>query len=255
MNENLATPDREIEQAISDIRETESRLAHIISEIQSKLTPDSIEKRAWAEVRKRLFGGIEEMTDRGLKEMNENIGSGAVDTIRNHPVSTAMFGLGLGLLMVEGWRRRSGKENTAEQPATEEYQSEGLMPENQEETAGLPYMESYEARDRRDYPSGRVSKLKNAAVQRTHNAREKVSHAVDERPLLVGIIGLTAGMIIGAMTSGALRDNRFLQEKRQDLKQKTRELLQDRKERAEHVLADAKRAIKEAAEREHLITH
>ena len=54
-----------------------------------------------------------------LSESGRNIGSETVDTIKQHPGTAALFGMGLGFLLVSSlWNRSSGKEGEHQETYT-----------------------------------------------------------------------------------------------------------------------------------------
>ena len=82
-----------------------------------------------------------------------------------------------------------------------------------------------------------------------------VSSFMDENPLIFGFMGLSAGLILGILTSGVLGENDLLDETRRTVKEKTRQILHDTRQKAGHVLDAARQAAKGEAERQNLMPH
>ncbi len=163
-------------------------------------------------------------------ETGEMKGAGsAMDTFKQYSGPAALFGLGLGWFLYDSYKQ---SPEEAPQVAPE--------PEEPERFAAIKQ---------------RAGEFKENAIEKSRQARERVSQVIEDRPYLVGIAGLTAGVLIGAITSGYLRDNQFLGETKETIRQKARGLLHDTKEKAEHVLDVARRAAREEAEKQRLITH
>jgi cell division septum initiation protein DivIVA len=68
-------------------------------------------------------------------------------------------------------------------------------------------------------------------------------------------MGLSAGLVLGVLTSGILEGNGFFDETRRTVKEKARQILQDTRQKAGHVLDAAREAARSEAERQHLMPH
>ncbi len=165
------------------------------------------------------------------EESSEIKGAGsAMDAFKQYSGPAALFGLGLGWFLYDSYKQSSVEEAPRVAPEPEEPERFAVIKQ-------------------------RAGEFKENAIGKSRQTRERVSRVIDERPYLVGIAGLAAGLMIGAVTGGYLRDNQFLGETRETIRQKARGLIHDTKEKAEHVLDVARRAAREEAERQHLITH
>lgn len=166
-------------------------------------------------------------------------GSIAGDAFKRYPGTAALFGLGIGWFLFESMRHRSDGEEALSEEMNGEPFREIEKKEPEEEFTALKHSGDFRA----------------SALEKSRHARETVSRVIDERPLLVGIAGLTAGILIGAVTSGYMRENQFLGETKETIRKSARWLLQETKEKAEHVLDVARRAASEEAERQRLFIH
>jgi len=238
--------------AVLSIRETESRILATVREIRQRLSPDYIERYAWSAAREKLFERMDKMLNEDIVEFSEKIGHAATETVKRHPGSVALMGLGLGLFALESLTKKSAAEKDV---STAEVQVGSSYPEFERPEPEFVQQASEPEAQPVSRIREKAGRLRESALQKTAAARDRVSKAVDERPLILGCVGLTAGVIIGIVTSGYLRENEFLGETRETIKQKTRELLHDTRAKAEHVLDQAKRAAREEAERQHIITH
>ena len=103
--------------------------------------------------------------------------------MKSHPGITAMIGLGISWFIVDGML----KQKTFTRQLQEETFPQ--MKESIEEAVGASV----------DGISGKQQK-----------ALEGVSNIVDENPLMVGLLGVSAGLILGVLSSGMLTGNGFL---------------------------------------------
>ncbi len=163
-----------------------------------------------------------------LKEVSNKVITGTVDAVKSHPGITAMIGLGISWFIVDGMLKQK--------TLTGQLQEETFpqMKESIEEAVGASV----------DGISGKQQK-----------ALEGVSNIVDENPLMVGLLGVSAGLILGVLSSGMLTGNGFLDETRRTVREKTRQILNETKERAGYVIDAARNAAREEAERQELLPH
>jgi ElaB/YqjD/DUF883 family membrane-anchored ribosome-binding protein len=93
-------------------------------------------------------------------------------------------------------------------------------------------------------------------ARKSQAVMEGISSYIDKNPLLVGFMGLSAGLILGILTSGVLEGrSELLDETRRTIKEKTGQILHETKEKAGHVIDAARQAAREEAERQELIPH
>ncbi len=257
---------------MSEIRHTEARLAEDILELQKRLTPDRIIDEFFTGVQKEAFRRIEIMTTKTFSEMGEKIGGKAKDTVKSHPYSSALVGLGAGYFMFKSMKKKSGEKmesassesSTPQVPYTETGTTSGMEYglSGGEYNLGSSPTQHPTPESEVSGKSPRFSQYKETAKQygekaleKTHAAKSRVSEYADENPFVVGFIGLSLGVIVGVLTSRALSENELIDETRRTLKEKTRGLLRETREKAGHIIEEARRAAKEEAERQNLITH
>lgn len=79
-----------------------------------------------------------------------------------------------------------------------------------------------------------------AIALKSQSVMEGVSSYMNENPLVSGLIGLSAGLILGILWSGVLKGNRLSNEISQAVQKKTRQIYHDTKEEAEHIVDAAR---------------
>lgn len=257
---------------MSEIRQTEARLAEDIFELQKRLTPDRIIDEFISGIQEEAFRRIEIMNTKTLSEMGEKIGSKAKETMKDHPYSSALVGFGAGYFMYKSMKKKSAEESETtssetsipqapytetETPPGMEYGLSGgeyhLGPSPTQQSTQEPEISGKIPRFSQYRETAKQYGEK--ALEKTHAARTRLSEYADENPFVVGFIGLSLGVVVGVLTSKALSENELIDETRRTLKEKTRGLLRETREKAGHIIEEARRAAKEEAERQNLITH
>jgi len=170
-----------------------------------------------------------------INEVSNKVVNSSVGTVKSHPGITALVGLGISWFIVDSVLKQKA--------LTEQLQEET---EQHAETK-LPQMEE-SAKETANESIG-------AIAGGSQKILESVSGFVDKNPLMVGFLGLSAGLIFGIFSSGMLMGNGFLDETRRAVRDKTRQILYETKEKAGHVIDAARLAAKEEAERQDLMPH
>lgn len=234
-------PVKTAEEERAGMREVETRIVNDIEIIMETFSPENVANRLFAAIREKLIGRNGAMKLNRFNEMGGRVktsatdaASTAVDAIKEHPAITALMGLGLSWLLTNSFLR----------PETAGEKIEDLR-EKAEEFAESKAVELKEtAMEAEEMVSGRP-----------RSVLDGISDFVDENPLIVGAVGISAGLILGLLTSGVLRESGFIDETRRTVKTKTRQILSDTKEKAGHVIDAARQAAREEAERQHLMPH
>jgi ElaB/YqjD/DUF883 family membrane-anchored ribosome-binding protein len=276
--DSLGDADVELEHLKASIRDTEQEMVEALKAIQEKLSIESILKQTGERARDAVVRRIEIMASR-LSESGRNIGSETVDTIKQHPGTAAVIGMGLGFLLVSSlWNRSSGKEGEHQETYTGIARGDAehvMHPEqgrrgsvfleddrsDEQGESEWTAQETTEAPGRTHEKSHRI--LENLGERATeigsmarHTARstqDRASRLVDEKPLIVGVAALAAGVAMGMMCSGAFRERGFAKEARESIRRKTLGFVEGAKDKAERVVQEAGAAAKEEAERQHMI--
>ena len=218
-----------------DIRDAEVRIVEDVKKIQKAFTPENIANYLISAIRKEMLGRVEAMNLQRINEMSDKVRTGAVEAAKGHPGITALTGLGVSWFIFDNMlRQKSVNGQIIEQ-----------LQETTEQIAKttIPHLKE-SAKE-----AGEI------VTRRSQSVMNEISNYMDENPMTVGFIGLSAGLILGILTSGVLKGNDFLDETRRTVKQKTREMLKQTKEKAGYVVEAAREAAREEAERQNLLPH
>jgi ElaB/YqjD/DUF883 family membrane-anchored ribosome-binding protein len=210
----------------------EDRIIEDIMKIKNALAPENVANQLVARVGEKLSRKIETMDTQGIKKASIEKITGAMEAVKSHAGAAALLGFGANWLMAD---RMFKRQKT----------SEGKMIEQLQEETG----QSPEKMQRYAQETGEVIAGKSQSVL------EGVSGYVDENPLTAGFIGLSAGLILGILTSGVLRKKGLLEETGLAVQEKTRQILHETKKKAGHAVDAAGSAAGEEAERQHVIPH
>lgn len=105
------------------------------------------------------------------------------------------------------------------------------------------------ARDRYSRGAHWVSDTYDEAARYSRRGYRKTSEFVEENPLMVGVIGLAAGLVIGALLPITRRENQYFGPWRDDLRDRGYRYGRDAVERARHIAEEGYRAGYEEARR------
>jgi ElaB/YqjD/DUF883 family membrane-anchored ribosome-binding protein len=145
------------------------------------------------------FQKVNESGDRAL--------TGVVETVRSYPGYTALIGLGVSWFIFDRALRRRAL-------------TERLQEEERETEKNLPRF-TKAARETIRESVDELAKKSQKAVETGAGFLNKDTSFVEENPFLFGFIGLSAGMVLGALTSGALSRRDFVDEATRSVKEKT----------------------------------
>ena len=210
----------------------EDRIIEDIMKIKNALAPENVANQLVATIGEKLSRKIETMDTQGIKKASIEKITGAMEAVKSHAGAAALLGFGASWLMAD---RMFKRQKTSEGKIIEQLQEEtGQSPEKMQQYA---------------QETGEVIAGKSQSVL------EGVSGYVDENPLTAGFIGLSAGLILGILTSGVLRKKGLLEETGLAVQEKTRQILHETKKKAGHAVDAAGSPAGEEAERQHLIPH
>jgi ElaB/YqjD/DUF883 family membrane-anchored ribosome-binding protein len=226
----------------SNIIETEDRIIEDIRKIQIILTPKNVANRLISTVAEKLFRRIETMNTQTINEMSDKVITNTVETVKGHPVMAALLGLGVSLYLADRMFMRQRSEGGESIGQMEEGVSQLI--EKTGQYADVKLSDSKE----------NARETGEEIVRRSQSLLEGISGFMEENPLTTGLIGLSAGLVVGLLTGGAFKGSGFLEDTRQAVREKTRQILNDTREKAGHVVDAAGKAAREEAERQ-LIRH
>ncbi len=182
---------------------TEEKIIEDLRKIERALAPEKIAKSLISTIGEKLVKRIETMDTQRISEVSDKVITDAVETDRSHPSVMAILGLGASWFMADKMFKRQKTANGK------------IIEQLQQEIAELTKKTGQFAGE-----TGEVIARKSQSVL------EEVSGYVDENPLMVGFIGLSAGLILGILTSGVLNKKGFLEETSQAVQSKTRQEVQ-----------------------------
>ena len=224
------------------IRDVEDRIMEDIGKIPEVLTPENIATYLVSTIREQLFRRFATMDSQRINEVSDRVVDDTMEAVKSHPGVTALLGFGVTWFLADSMlKQKSDNSKTIVQLKEE-------VARMQEETK--KYAES-------KLPDLKESVKETAKIvgEKSQSAIDQVAGYVDENPLMAGFIGLSAGLILGILTSGILSNDGLLEETKQAVQKKTRHALHETKEKAGNVLRSAGRAAREEAERQNFIPH
>ncbi|WP_416638213.1 DUF3618 domain-containing protein [Pseudomonas sp. OHS18] len=177
--ESLKSPEV-LEQEIDQQR---SRIDALIDDVEARLTPQRLIDQALAYGRES--GGL---------EIAERLGQ----TLKANPVPVAMTAIGLAWLAVEQTRGRARLEPEAEYPADHESLADALREARQSLDQG-----SHAARQKLHDLADSAEAVKNQVKE----GADKLSQAVQRRPLAFAAAGLAIGALVGLLGTNRQRSH------------------------------------------------
>jgi uncharacterized protein DUF3618 len=243
-----------------DIADTRAELGELLDEIERKLAPRQLLERGMDMLKDKMSGDA----------------SGLGETLRQHPVPLALIGVGIGwMLLSEGTRGRvseragdfarqlrdkvkgSMASDDAPEPVT--YASE-------EPAAGYAYARQKSGRVMGDTQERlsrvgdaaregmqRAGEYAGAAGERLNDMRSRIGTLVEDRPLVLGALGILAGAVIALLLPRSELEERFVGDAGEEVRRRAAELGREAVDRAQEVVertADAAAdAVRDAAHR------
>ena len=196
-------------------------------------------------------------------------GSSIVRTVRRNPLPAALIGIGLGMLLMDRWQRRSydyyddyddgadwGYEGAR---AMRQGQSTGVIGRAQSavgDFVGSAQETASNAADQvRDQVSSfasqtaeQVSNLGGQVQERARWAQSRYQQSLQENPLAVGAVALALGAAAGLMLPSTRTEDEWMGEARENLVQVAQEAARDTIEKVQQVAGEAGRVARKEAE-------
>ncbi len=263
----------------AEIEETRERMSQTIGAIGERLNPQVLKDNVKESIREATIGRVSQMAQNAANSVSRST-SGITDTIRENPIPAAMVAIGLGWLVLN---RRSPDDNRWDSSSRrgasrsgEMYRS-GMSPR----FGGDQYNLAEESDSTIDRVRGRASELGDAArEQATHladRAQEtaesvkqgaqdvagsvarttrrsagRVEDAFYENPMVIGSLAMAIGLASGFAAPVTDREVRLMGDARDDIVDRVKEIAEETKDKAEHVVERVVAETKTAAREEGL---
>ena len=238
------------EQLEREIDATRAELQATLEELEHRLSPSDLFEQVWS--RMRRHGG----------EFGGNLGH----SLKENPVPALLTSIGIAWMMASNGRQHDGHAGSSRTSREKMHQSRERMRQRWQGAREAVRRRGESAREgvssARDTLSGsarsaseRAHEMSSAARYRAERARAGFGNLLEEQPLLLGAIGLAAGVIAGAAlppteqedrTLGAARDRALERAKAAGAEQARRA-----REKAESMAEAAKSSMQDDGGREH----
>jgi hypothetical protein len=149
----------------AQIEQTRAQMTQTVNSIQERLSPERLTREAKDKIKEATIGKVEEMADVATYKANR-WRNNLVDTMKQNPIPTALVGIGLGWLLMEGMRSSDREEYTYHH-SVYDYDNQRLYtPENY-------YEGSYTGTER-----STMENVQHRMSDAAHTVQDKTSRAV-----------------------------------------------------------------------------
>jgi ElaB/YqjD/DUF883 family membrane-anchored ribosome-binding protein len=187
----------------ADIEQTRERMGETLEELGTRLNPDRLKEKAKEAVHEATIGRVQNMA-RDTMDRASSAGRGLVDVVRDNPIPFALMAVGAGLVVF------NKQKGAAEQA---------------------------------------VHRVADGAATAAHSASDQARRQVaragsgfDEQPLVFGAVAAALGLAAGYAMPATSRESELVGEKRDELVDKARGAVREKKEQVQHV---AERVVQE----------
>jgi ElaB/YqjD/DUF883 family membrane-anchored ribosome-binding protein len=246
-----ADSDDNTEQLRAEIEDTRADMSQTINEIQERLSPENLMDQVKETVREATIGKVErvmssvgetiseatepalEMAGRAGNAIKE-VGTTVADTFYKNPIPLALIGLGVGMLVMRGFRGQSYSSSSSQrlpqgrrsnyelgdvgQPRVQTQQSTGANALNQvKETAS-------------DLASRSTDALSNIGTEAKDSASavsSRFQRMMHENPLAVGAVAVAAGTAIGLVLPSTQFESEYIGETGERLVERVEDVARD----------------------------
>lgn len=98
--------------------------------------------------------------------------------------------------------------------------------------------------------SHRADVVRRRSQAEFERGRDGVSRFVEENPVMIGVVGLAAGLLIGALLPGTRRENRYFGRYADEVRDQGIRYAQDMAEQGRHLVEENLRAVRSRADRD-----
>jgi ElaB/YqjD/DUF883 family membrane-anchored ribosome-binding protein len=246
-----ADSDDNTEQLRAEIEDTRADMSQTINEIQERLSPENLMDQVKETVREATIGKVErvmssvgetiseatepalEMAGRAGNAIKE-VGTTVADTFYKNPIPLALIGLGVGMLVMRGFRGQSYSSSSSQrlpqgrrsnyelgdvgQPRVQTQQSTGANALNQvKETASDLASRSTDA----------LSNIGTKAKDSASAVSSRFQRMMHENPLAVGAVAVAAGTAIGLVLPSTQFESEYIGETGERLVERVEDVARD----------------------------
>jgi ElaB/YqjD/DUF883 family membrane-anchored ribosome-binding protein len=246
-----ADSDDNTEQLRAEIEDTRADMSQTINEIQERLSPENLMDQVKETVREATIGKVErvmssvgetiseatepalEMAGRAGNAIKE-VGTTVADTFYKNPIPLALIGLGVGMLVMRGFRGQSYSSSSSQrlpqgrrsnyelgdvgQPRVRTQQSTGANALNQvKETASDLASRSTDA----------LSNIGTKAKDSASAVSSRFQRMMHENPLAVGAVAVAAGTAIGLVLPSTQFESEYIGETGERLVERVEDVARD----------------------------
>lgn len=253
--------------ARADIEATRARMGDALEELGARLNPERLKQQAKDKIRDATIGRVQTMAQTTVDKA-ATTGRRVTDAVRENPIPAAMIAAGISWL---AFSARRGGSSSATPPSR--YQIEQSSYGRNDGDQGSSFGETRDsgiAETVRDKASGAVDRTQeigqrakegaasvaNTVTESARAQSDKLSSTFQENPLPLGLVGIALGLAAGFAIPSTQKEGELVGEKRDELVDKGRRMLRQKKEQAQtvanRVVTEAKSAATQAAREEGL---
>ena len=258
-----------------DIESTRARMGDTLEELGARFNPDRLKQEAKDTIHDATIGRVQNMA-RDTMHRASDAGRQITDVIRENPIPAAMIGVGIGWL---AWSMRSRGGSSGQprysRPRYQQPYYDGdehtYIPADERSAESQIASATHSVTDRAsNIASSMADTASNAADVASKVATDVVSNvsetarnqsvrardAFQEQPLVMGAIALAMGLATGFLVPSTEVEGEMLGDKREALIDRARDVLEEKKDQAQHVaqrvMDDIKSSASQAAREEGL---
>lgn len=243
----------------ADIADTRERLSNTIGAIGERLNPQTLKDNVKDSIREATIGRVSTMAQHAVDKVGRTT-DGIGSTIRDNPLPAAMVAIGLGWIM---WNART-PSSSAPAPRMRGATDMGYGPDYGQgygqaigERAEWPTTDTDTVRERAQQVAGSVKdKAQHAygtASDVTRRSAVRVEDAFQQNPLVIGAVAMAIGLAAGLTVPVTDREVRLMGDAHDDLAGRVKDMADETRTKAEHVVSRVAQEARTAARDEGLI--
>lgn len=223
----------------ADIEATRARMGDTLEELGVRLNPSRLKQQAKDKVRDATIGRVQTMANTTVEKAT-SAGQRVTSVIRENPIPAALVAAGISWLVVNSRRGSSSSDSSSDSrpPSYGSIEEQGIN-DNLRDKAGAAVEgaqdAAYEVKDK-------ATSVASNIAQTTREKTDKVARTIEDNPLPLGIIAAAIGLAAGFAVPSTRKESELVGEKRDELIDKARDVVQEKKAQARNV---AKRVVNE----------